>query len=1123
MGSIESYLKKDGVKMAQYWCEESNGLLFSDMPDNSCVRERLEMLYYEGMAEERENNYFLAYDKLVMLPQEDVELLALPENNPYQLAVVANGTIGQDDLHYIVQILSPNGQPFVNPEIHGCILHVDGERVYMLNNEQYRMVCLMEESNRLVPTMDRRERNGYSIATLGRMQRYAKKTDARLDSVLSSHNQEVHVAEKIDVDVSDDGKGNMYVNPILLEEGTGNELDDDYAQKFKNQFLRMGDLNVYKTDTEDGKRVRVVCPPAVREGLAKVKSINKKKIPAKEAERYQEQPGEIFEDDVFIFREETHKKKVSLNRYESDESVIENSKSVWDDMPEEGEFIPTEYSDRIKGISEIVRSVYNGSGYKTDWLGQEGTALEGDVVDKDIVKNEASFDDGKEIDGLNSASNQDDRCRNDANDNVVVNSNRQKYMNEGDVAGADCQAITKHHAMALDIKPNFDVEDYAKGKIERNGILDVGALKEGIKLYPYQEEAVKWMYRVWHDGESGVLLADDMGLGKTLQTLAFIAKLKKGLGNIKGKPVLIVGPTALLKNWEEEYEKFIEKGVFSGIISLHGNNIRRFQTGEATPNGKKKLEIIIPEDSIALTTYETLRDYQFSFAEVSWGIVILDEAQKIKNPSTGVTVAVKAMKYDYTVCLSGTPVENSWSDLWSIMDFVKPLQLGTLHDFREKYVKQLKMLNDDLKGIENLGVRLKNKLNPFFMRRMKNDMLPGLPKKTIHFCRRDMPDYQKKRYLSVLDAARNNALHPLVTIAKLRDISLHPDIGLKQPAAFYEMVAEDVISQSARLIETFGILRNVKMHGEKVLIFVVSKNMQLVIRHLIKSVFEIQVDPPINGDMNGVGRQNIIDKFNNREGFGVLILSPEAAGVGFTITSANHVIHLSRTWNPAKEDQATDRVYRIGQKRDVHVYLPIACLGNSRDSFDDKLNDLLEYKRRLSENVLFPTGDDASDGQKIFNEVLKNEKINNREKSNYLTIEEIDTFKGLVFEQIVADLFKKEDGVIVKKTKGSNDYGADIVVIYEDRKHGLLIQCKHQEKPFEKSLNAKGVQDICAAVNYYKRQDDYFGLEFETAVVTNADKFSSGARELANANGVSLIARKELESMLEERNLINVY
>ena len=565
--------------MKHYWGEEENGVLFSGMPVDSYERERLEMLYYEGMVEARNDDYFLSYENMVALSESDAELFDLPEMNPYQLSMMADGTVGYNDLHYKVQILQPNGQAFINPVIRGCIMHIDEERVYRLNESQYKMICLMNESNNNVPNMDRRELTSYSLVNLARIQRHAQKTEARLDPVLSPENQEIHISGKIDVEFGDDGKGNMQVKPVIIEEATGKELEKDYKLEFQKQFERAGEKNVYNT-LKGEKRVKIVCPAEVKEGLSKIKRVNRKKISIEDGKRYIEQPRELFDDDIFQFKDKVHdcKKSRVFDEYDIDDEQNDDG-TVWKAMPEEGEFVSSEYSysDRIKGVARIVRSVYNGSGYKTDWLGKEGTAFSEKTDDgKEDLHDYQSETDGEK---KSTKDTSDTLKYDDVYEESIDNNNYNNVdvkMNE--VSEVERQSIEKSSLVALDIKPNFEEADYERNLKKREGHLDDRALKDGIQLYDYQEEAVEWMFKVWRHGWTGVLLADDMGLGKTRQTLAFLAKLKKGLGKDVNKPVLIVGPTALLRNWENEYEKFVEKGIFSGIISLHGSSIRSYQT-----------------------------------------------------------------------------------------------------------------------------------------------------------------------------------------------------------------------------------------------------------------------------------------------------------------------------------------------------------------------------------------------------------------------------------------------------------------------------------------------------------------------------------------------------------------
>ena len=605
-----------------------------------------------------------------------------------------------------------------------------------------------------------------------------------------------------------------------------------------------------------------------------------------------------------------------------------------------------------------------------------------------------------------------------------------------------------------------------------------------------------------------------MGLGKTLQTLIFIGGLKKFCADYEkiNFPILIVAPTALLMNWQIEYKKFLRGNIFSEVIPLHGNALKKFFTNELTPNKKRKLSLRnLPPNALALTTYETLSDYQFSFAEISWSIIVADEAQKIKNPKAGITKALKAMKYDFAICLSGTPVENSWVDLWSIMDFVQPAHLENLTTFKAKYIDGL---TD--KNIKRLGEEIKKKLKPLIIRRMKEDYLENLPVKNIKLCREEMPPYQSKIYCSVLEKYRRGGFQtPLNFIQRLREVSLHPDLKTMAHEKFFELDADEIINRSARLIKTFKILDEIKTRGEKVLIFLTNRNMQEILRHLLGKKFGITILPPINGTMNGSARQRLIDDFKRFDGFNVLILSPEAAGVGFTITEANNVIHLGRTWNPAKENQATDRVYRIGQEKVVNVYLPLACNKNLRNkTFDENLEILLGYKRDLSAKVLFPTAETDSDIETLISIMNLPKEILD---TDYWTIKDVDLVTGLTFEQIISDLYNSMRNFTAVQTPATNDFGADVVVKSTMDNTGLLIQCKHRENP-EKSIGNDGIQEICAAIGYYEQK--YFGIKFQPVVVTNAKNFTSGAIELAQKNGVKLITRRELETLLSDNKIL---
>ena len=234
-------------------------------------------------------------------------------------------------------------------------------------------------------------------------------------------------------------------------------------------------------------------------------------------------------------------------------------------------------------------------------------------------------------------------------------------------------------------------------------------------------------------------------------------------------------------------------------------------------------------------------------------------------------------------------------------------------------------------------------------------------------------------YGEVVRAARpenqpeENSMTMLQAIARLRDISLCPFLG-REKTKNYPLGDPDLFfGSSARLMRTRKILDEVRAKGEKALIFVESRTLQLLLRTFLEKAYGVQVQPPINGTTQAVARQKMVDQFNGAPGFQVLLLSPEAAGVGLNITGANHVIHLSRCWNPAKEDQATDRAYRIGQKKAVTVYLPMAVDTDFPEeaSFDLNLDALLQYKRDLSRSALYPTEASEENAMAILKRIEK--------------------------------------------------------------------------------------------------------------------------------------------------------
>ena len=441
-------------------------------------------------------------------------------------------------------------------------------------------------------------------------------------------------------------------------------------------------------------------------------------------------------------------------------------------------------------------------------------------------------------------------------------------------------------------------------------------------------------------------MADDMGLGKTLQILYFIDWHSRKYPN--HKPYLIVTPISLLENWENEYNRFFQEPRLS-ISRMTSKDVSRHFNKQIVDN-MQKLDII-------LTNYESLRISQLNFCAVEFDVVALDEAQKIKTPGTLVTNAAKALKSNFKIAMTGTPVENSLLDLWCIMDFCVPGLLGNAKAFAAQYQNPLKKEDTD---IAQLGNEVHEKLGIYFMRRLKKDAAKDLPKKFEFKQQVEMPSVQENTYRKVINSyVSGQQPNMLLTIMDIREISEHPYL---YDSTLQQHESDELVEASARLQATIPFLDRIKDKGEKVIIFSERKETQKMLQRICHERYGI-IPKIINGDTPSIvtrqtagkqSRQASIDDFQSVSGFNVIIMSPVAAGMGLNVTAANHVIHYSRHWNPAKENQATDRAYRIGQSKDVYVYYPMAtCKGFK--SFDETLDELLSRKTSLATSTIFPT------------------------------------------------------------------------------------------------------------------------------------------------------------------------
>ncbi|MFN3630008.1 MAG: SNF2-related protein [Casimicrobiaceae bacterium] len=675
-------------------------------------------------------------------------------------------------------------------------------------------------------------------------------------------------------------------------------------------------------------------------------------------------------------------------------------------------------------------------------------------------------------------------------------------------AKAEKQACARK---GLVVKPNVDRLDYEEQREQLKPLSGEASppqsLVRGKSLKTHQKQGLTWLLSLWSQSPRvcrGGVLADDMGLGKTLQLLSFMACILEQEPRVD--PFLVVAPVSLLENWAEEIDRFFKPGTFR-VLTLYGEALsqkrlpKKAIDAELTEQGITRLlrRDWLGDANLVLTTYETLRDLEFSLAMQKWSVMVCDEAQKIKNPNAMITRAAKKQNARFKIACTGTPVENSLVDLWCVFDFIQPGLLGSLKDFGHQYRKPIEAKTEE----ERIKVEeLRELIAPQMLRRTKAAVAKDLPKKIEDLECRSLPLSNKQRelYAHAIGSFRRclsgtSIPSHLRLLQYLRMLCSVPS-PLGMVATDSTSVAE-IERDSPKVAWLVKALAVIKKRGEKAIVFCEFRDLQRMIQRVIFERLGFEADI-INGDTAASttaanSRQKRIRRFQERSGFGVIILSPLAVGFGLNIQAANHVIHFTRTWNPAKEDQATARAYRIGQTRDVYVYYPVVVAKDFL-TFDAKLDQLLEWKRELSEDILNGADNikpsDFSD--------LKGPDGCDAFEDKLITAEDLGRLAADAFETFCAILWSKM-GYETLPTPKWGDGGVDVLAF--SGKRGLLIQCKTSAAE-EKELGWEAVKDVVGGAAGYKAK--YPSVNFSLVAVTNR-RFNSTAREQAKINQVELI------------------
>lgn len=475
------------------------------------------------------------------------------------------------------------------------------------------------------------------------------------------------------------------------------------------------------------------------------------------------------------------------------------------------------------------------------------------------------------------------------------------------------------------------------GKLLDPGLITSVRPGKGFKarLRAYQKKGLNWLYFL-HSLKFGACLADDMGLGKTIQALAFLNMIKYDFKK-SGKPnkaSLLIIPASLISNWDSEIRRFSPDIKF--YIAHPGGDLKK----NREPMDKKSLDAF----DLMITTYALIQRYTWLQSH-PWNYVILDEAQAIKNAGTKQSRSIKNLTSRNRIIMTGTPIENRLSDLWSLFDFLNPGLLGNAREFKDFS----KGLSHDPSGYS----RLRKLISPYLLRRLKTDksVISDLPEKVEMKTYAPLSKKQVLLYKNMIKRIRESIAETegiqrkgliLSSLMKFKQLCNHPDQ--------YLGTGEFEEQESGKFLRLREICETIYEKREKVLVFTQFKEMTEPLHDFLESIFE-RKGMILHGSVAVRKRKNIIQKFQSPDYHApFMVLSLKAGGVGLNLTEANHVIHFDRWWNPAVENQATDRAFRIGQKKNVIVHKFL-----TKGTVEEKIDMMLEEKSRLSKDVIAST------------------------------------------------------------------------------------------------------------------------------------------------------------------------
>ena len=1139
---IDQLVNRKSAPSGFEWIADSEGINFVLPRDKLALLEegdgdewtltqylQLRMLEEEGLSEALPDGFLIPTELAVQLDDEVRRLLELPSPFPGYFKTEMHGLSTHADFNLKLLPSLSDAKIFNAYTIKGPLLHITETTQYLLTPPELIAFAALEHHRGTKGLRDDEQRNLTLLAALQRAKKHGMEVElAAFDTI------DIISPEKVSLILERQEDGSLLLFPNYGD----SSLTDEIAK-------RLGQLNPHSTvgSLRVGDKRIVLDEERFR---ATQEILNNRSVAPEQAQSFIKNPA-AFLDATLIDLDEAFSARVQgviefQKHYfgETDESEID-----WFSTPAEPE--PTTIEPNSLGT--LIKTLKQLEEFQDAY--------------------EIAIEDGQSTLDFKSATV-------DLSNRAAIDTALDKIAEELiDTTGKTLPKPTLDDSkpqLVVDVALNDDTVDFSS---ELNKRVEDVLYKDEIdwscyqkEPYSYQKRGIRWLlglachtFKLPEDELSkyGALLADDMGLGKTFMTLVSIAEyLKQGqVKDDKSRPVLVVAPLSLLDNWEKETDETYlpASSPFDEIIKLQADgDLVRFKATPQTiqlasndENDQASVRKVLKVGSdygpdrldqprrLVLTTYETLRDYQISLCRVDWSLVVFDEAQMVKNPNTLASRAAKGLKAHFKLMVTGTPVENSLRDFWNLLDTAQPGHLDAYQQFNREFIRPINRAEKEDRETkrQETGLALRAKVGALMLRRNKADELEGLPRKTIYCGVEDDPNAQFHLPLQCTMTSKQAAVYDMVVanvneqaasdgngnpflagLHQLRSVALHPQLldGGILPTPQSVSEAEQLISESSKLVCVLSLLRSIREKDEKVIIFAITKQLQVFIAAACEQLFGVR-GYIVNGDTKAIARSSgkltrrkMIDSFESEPGFGVIVMSPIAAGVGLTITAANHVIHLERHWNPAKEAQATDRVYRIGQQKDVFVYLPVLHHPNSElTTFDQNLNRLLNKKSALKDAVVTPEDVQPDD---ITKDVFKSDSS---KKEIGLSASDIDTLGWERFEAFCAVLMGKVYDAQTQLTPKSADQGCDVVLRGEIN---ALIQCKFSEHTGRVYESEDIVREIdWARTPYESALGEAFNNLF---AISNVKGFGQRVKRSSSQADVKLVDHRQLVKWLKK-------